>query len=748
MYKFKLFLTILLLLVSIGLQAQESEKDKPLRIGLVLSGGGAKGLAHIGVLKEIEKAGIKIDYIGGTSMGAIIGGLYASGYNAEQLDSIFSKVKFDDLIADDLPRSSRTLYEKHNISRYSLSLPFDNFKVSLPSGLSKGQNIYNLFTNLTRHVEEVNDFSKLPTPFFCMATDAEMGLPVILDSGYLPSSILASGALPSLFGPVTLNDKYLIDGGVVDNYPVEELRSRGVDFIIGVDVQDGLRTRDHLTAATDILLQINNYRTIEAMRKKRELTDIYIHPNIDGFTVVDFDLGKQIIKAGEEKAKEFCRLLDSLSDKQGVHYVKPKLHVKNVDSIRIKSINVTGITNFTRSYVLGKLKIHPPDTIPYPNFVEGINNLSATNNFLFVHHKLDAYDDGSYHLELELRENPTRTYIKIAAHYDEIYKSALLANITRKRLLFKNDVASLDIGLGDNFRYELDYYSDNGYSFGLGFSSYYNSFDMRVNARFIEQISDLPLTTINNVGVDYSDFTNQIYAKTLIRKFMSLDLGFEHKQLVLETETIRNENGNNRKFYFEDSHYVSAFGRINYDTFDSKYFPTSGWKADATFNVYLYSSDYNNSFNNFSVGRASIKYAFPLLPNLAMVSDVEGGFKIAGENVNVFDFYLGGWGNDFKNNFIPFLGYDLIAAAGDGIVKAAFTFDYSFYQKNHLVAGANFANLGNSLYTTGRWFSAPDYTGYFLGYGLETFFGPLQGRVAYTPELDESYWYLSLGFWF
>ncbi|MGB3776163.1 MAG: patatin-like phospholipase family protein, partial [Leeuwenhoekiella sp.] len=139
-----------ILLTYWSFQAQRDKlvipKNEDLKIGLVLSGGGAKGLAHIGVLKEIEKAGIKIDYIGGTSMGAIIGALYASGYNAEQLDSLFTAVNFSQLIQDALPRSSRSFYEREDIEKYAVTLPFNNFKISLPSAISKGQNIYNLFT--------------------------------------------------------------------------------------------------------------------------------------------------------------------------------------------------------------------------------------------------------------------------------------------------------------------------------------------------------------------------------------------------------------------------------------------------------------------------------------------------------------------------------------------------------------------------------------------------------------------------
>lgn len=148
---------------------------------------------------------------------------------------------------------------------------------------------------LLQPVNHINEFDKLPIPFFCMATDVETGESVRLESGYLPEAILASGAFPSLFEPVEIGERLLIDGGVVNNYPLDELKDKGVDIIIGVDVQDALADRETLTSAPGILLQINNYRTVNDMREKSKKTDIYIHPDISKFNVVSFKEGMEII---------------------------------------------------------------------------------------------------------------------------------------------------------------------------------------------------------------------------------------------------------------------------------------------------------------------------------------------------------------------------------------------------------------------------------------------------------------------
>ncbi len=190
-----ILLSVLLMVFSFGELWGQQEDIQDIKVGLVLSGGGAKGLAHIGVLEIIEEAGVRIDFIGGTSMGAIIGGLYASGYTARELDSIFQVIDFEGLIQDNLPRSAKTFYEKEDAEKYALTLPFDGFKIGFPTSLSKGQNVYNLMYELTNHVSHIVDFSKLPIPFFCMATNVETGKAVLLDKGYLPQAISASGAL-------------------------------------------------------------------------------------------------------------------------------------------------------------------------------------------------------------------------------------------------------------------------------------------------------------------------------------------------------------------------------------------------------------------------------------------------------------------------------------------------------------------------------------------------------------------------
>ncbi len=727
-------------------QAQVSEQED-LRVGLVLSGGGAKGLAHIGALKVFEEAGIRIDYIAGTSMGAIIGGMYASGYTASQLDSIFTAVNFDNIIQDNLPREAKTFYERDDDERYVVSLPFDNFKLSLPSSFSKGQNTYNLLVKNLDHVKGVTDFNKLPIPFLCIATDVEKGQQVILDKGYLPEALSASGALPSLFSPVLVNGKLLVDGGVTNNYPIDELRAKDLDLIIGVDVQDTLRGRSDLKSASEVLLQINNYRTVQAMETKKAETDIYIRPSIDNFSVVSFDQGRAIISEGRKMAMQQYEILKDVAMRQRP-LSRKRIKPNPQDSIKIAAVTVTGNDQYTRAYILGKLKLSPPATISYEDFYNGINNLTATENFDRIGHRLQNVNDEQV-LHLELNESSSTQSLRLALHYDDLYRSAGLINFTKKRLFFKNDIASLDFIVGDNLRYDFDYYIDKGFYWSVGINSTYTTFDQSVSARLIEDLRGVPLEGINRVSLEYQDLTNRIYLQTILANQFSFDIGIQHKFLDVETETVVSTTEGETAVIFERSNLGGAYSQLKYDSLDNKYFPSSGILFDADFDLFLFSSDFNNDFTEFGIANARLRYAAGLSDKLTAIVETAGGFKVGGANNRSLDFFLGGFGAKKVNNIVPFLGYDYLSIAGDGYVKALFEIDYEFLPKNHFNLSANFANVGDNIFNRPEdWLPPPTYSGYSIGYGAETLLGPLRIKYTYSPEVKNSDWFISLGFEF
>lgn len=727
---------LLLCIIAFGTVMGQEKKDKP-KIGVVLSGGGAKGLAHIGVLRVLEEAGIEVSYIGGTSMGAIIGGLYAAGYSANDLDSIFNSLDPDAMLRDFTPRRSKNFFEKRNDEMYALALPFKGFRIGFPTAFSKGLYNYTTVNRLTDHVRYVRDFNDLPIPFVCIATDIETGTEVVLRKGVLPDAILASSAFPSLYSPVEIDGRLLIDGGVTNNYPIEEVRAMGADIIIGVDVQDPLKTRDQIKGATGVLIQINNYQMIQKMEGKREATDIYIKPDIAGFTVISFEEGRNIIAKGEESAN---KILDQLK-KLGVGHPIERKNIALQDSICVDQIKIDGLKNYTRSYVIGKLNFKPGRKISYEKLNDGISSLNATQNFTSISYNFVQDEDGEI-LQLRVKENPLNRYIKFGLHYDGLYKSGVLVNYTHKNLIWRNDVASLDAVLGDNFRYNFDYYIDNGFYLSYGLHSYFSSFNRNISADYaLDQFEGV--IDVKSVNIDFTDFTTQAYIQTIFAKSFLLGGGIEYKHLKIKSETIQGAEP-----VFDNSSYISTYGYLKYDSYDNKYFPSRGYFFSGEAKSFVFSSDYTGGFDRFTIIKGEIGAARKLGCNFTLNVEAETGFTLGDQNVGSFDFFLGGYGFYMTNNFRQFYGYDFLSVSGNSYIKGALTLDYKLYRSHHFNVTANYANIGPDLYKEGKVFSMPAFSGYAVGYGMETVIGPVQLKHSWSPETNKHFTWVSVGFWF
>lgn len=747
--KLKLFvLGLLFSWASSAFQSQTTNlpsKDS-LKVGLVLSGGGAKGLAHIGVLKKIEEAGLRIDYIGGTSMGAIVGGLYASGYSAHQLDSIFRDTNFETLIQDELPRESMTFFEKQEAERYALKLNFDRFQLKLPSGISKGQNIYNLLAQLTAN-NSTSDFTQLPIPFFCVVTNIETGEAEVLDQGSLAEAISASGSIPTLFQPVQIDDRIYVDGGVLNNYPVEEMKRRGATYIIGVDVQDSLKTRDNLKSGLDIFSQVNNFRTINVMEPKRALTNLYIQPDITPYSVLSFEDGAKIIKTGEIAGEKYLPAFKTIASQQNLTQKSTAKRI--LDSLTVASIAIESNSDYPRSYITGKLNFPTNEKTSFNRLNDGLNNLSATDNFRKIYYRIEPKDE-EYLLRLKVYENNTNAYLRFSAHYDQLYKTSVLVNYTKKSLFLKNDHASLDLILGDNLRYDFSYYIDKGKYWSIGLNSRYNRFSDDVNFEFIQQTIAINNEAINSLRLLVEDFTSQFYVQTRPFTNSMFGLGGEFKHLEASTNTLvpdeDNATGDNEFVtQIENQDLVSFYTYFKHDSFDSRYFPKKGVFAEVNYNFYAPVVD---DFSEFSILKAQVAAAIPLSKKWSFMLSAEGGSKIGGDPIAGLNFYLGGYGNQTINNFRPFLGYDFFTISSRSYFKTLMSLDFEFVNKNHFTLYANHANAANDLYNTTAWIDTPEFSGYALGYGLETLIGPLNLICSYSPEIKKTEWYISLGYWF
>ena len=734
---------LILIFVSSWSYSQEKELINP-RVGLVLSGGGAKGLAHVGVLKTLDSLGVRVDYIAGTSMGAVVGALYASGYTGKQLDSIIKSTNFDLLISDKVPRNSKTFFERKNAEKYILTLPFNKFKIQLPSSISRGQNVFNLLSKLTLNVSGIDDFSKLPIPFYCIATDIQTGQEVVLDHGNLAQAIAASSALPTLFQPVKLNNKLLMDGGIVNNFPIERLLSKNLDFIIGVDVQDDLLQDDELNSVSNIMLQINNFRAVEELKEKSKLSDIYIKPDVGDFSIISFGQGAPIIEKGQKETLKFLKELQSISKAQ--NFKKTTLKFLKYNEISINKIKVFGLGKYTSSYVKGKLRFRNGETISYNDLGKGVNNLVATNNFDSFLYKLIPNGD-RYDFNAELVEAKNTAFIRFGLHYDQLYNSAALLNLTKKQLLLKNDVVSVDFIFGDAPRYNFDYYIDKGFYWSIGINSKSNFINYKANPSFFSDNQQFSST--DKVEISISDFTNQFFIETLIKKDLSIKVGVELKNLTISSkDNFFNSLLSTDSYTFEDSNLFSLFGALKLDTLDDKFFPKNGILIEGNNQIFLSSPGSNSYFSQFSFLKLNIAKAFSIFDNGSLILGAQSGVKIGSTDIKSLDFGLGGYGYNNINNYFSFFGYDYFSLSGDSFTKVYATLDYEIFKDHHINVAANFANIGDNIFLNSEWVEVLNHSGYAVGYGIETIFGPVEIKYNWSPDTNYSAYLINVGYWF
>jgi len=301
-------LLICLLLGFLPLFIHASEAPRP-KVGLVLSGGAARGLAHIGVLKALEEQGIRIDAIAGTSMGAVVGGLYASGYQIDELEKMALNIDWQQALSDAPPREDVPFRRKQDdrdfLVKQKLSFR-DDGSLGLPLGVIQGQNLALLLESLLAHTSDTRDFDKLPIPFRAVATDIANGEKVVFRKGHLPQVIRASMSIPAVFAPVELDGRLLVDGGMTDNIPLDVAREMGVDVAIVVDIGTPLRNRKQLTTVVDVLNQsitLMTRRNSEEQLAALHPDDVLIQPPLASFGVTDFGRAAEMIDAGYRATK-------------------------------------------------------------------------------------------------------------------------------------------------------------------------------------------------------------------------------------------------------------------------------------------------------------------------------------------------------------------------------------------------------------------------------------------------------------
>ncbi len=639
------------------------------RIGLSLAGGGAKGFSHVGVLKVLDSLGVKVDYIAGTSMGAIVGGLYASGYSGKDIEKIVMDTDFYSLIMDPKATRQETTFFNKSVDKYLLTIPFKNGKISLPSSISTGQKNVYLLKELFKNVSNIDDFSKLPIPFMCVATNLESGNMQIFEKGDLVQSIMASSAFPSLMDPVKIGDSIYIDGAMTVNYPSKPLKDKGIDIVIGVDLNQDLSKREDLGNIISILNQVIDFGIKKDTRRQYKYTDINIKPNLEGMTATSYDEKKKILDSGYTEGLKYSAILDELP-KRPFDRLRQRINPIYSNVYKIDSIAIEGGRIYGKNYVLGKMGLRLPSMQTYGSINKKIDKLVATNNYKFINYDIVSENDANY-LKLYVTEDNARNFLKFGLHYDEIFKTGLLLNYSAKRLLFKNSNLSVDVIVGDKPRYYLNYFIDNGYIPGFGI---YSS-GMRFN-----------IQDINNYSIDQWEWLrNEAYIQSIWRDKFAVGTGISHDYFQAES------NGNNKRI----NRFLNPYIFLKSDTQNDRDFPTRGIYINAEGKVIdLMKSEVEKRLVQV---KADIRINIPLSKQFSYRLNLYGGITL-GENLPQFYQYrLGGIFEQNIVNFRSFSGFYFGQLNSNNVALISNDLQFRF-SKNYFISGNfSFANLSDDI---------------------------------------------------
>ena len=688
------------------------------RIGLSLSGGGAKGFTHVGVLKVLDSLGVKVDYISGTSMGAIVGGLYAAGYTGKDIERVVMDTDFYSLITDPKPRQETSFFSK-SVDKYLLTVPLRNGKVSLPSSISTGQRNVYLLKELLKNVSNIDDFSKLPIPFMCVGTNIESGRMQIFEKGDLVSSILASSAFPSLLEPVKIGDSIYVDGAMSVNYPSKPLKDKGIDIVIGVDLNQPLAKRENLNSVISIMNQIIDFGIKKETINQYKYTDINIKPDLSGITATSYDNKRQILDSGYVEALKYVDILKKLP-KRKFERIRSSINPIYSSVYKIDSLAVENATIYKSNYIRGKMGLTLPSMQTYGSVNKMIDKLYATNNYRFINYDIIQQDNRNY-LKLYVTEDEARHFLKFGLHYDEIFKTGLLLNYSAKRLLFRNSNLSMDIVVGDNPRYYFNYFIDNGYIPGFGIYSTGMTFDLK--------------NFDNNTTETWDWFRNEVFLQSVWKDKFAIGGGLSHDYFESE------RNGTNKNI----EKYLNPYLFLKSDTQNDKDFPTKGFYLNAEGKIIdLFNSELEKKPITI---KADIKMNFSISKMFTYRLNLYGGITIGEETLpSFYQYRVGGIFEQPIANYKQFGGYQFASLNDNNIFIASNDFQLRFGKNYFLVGNFSLANMFSSI----KFDEAVklNYSSIGLTAGYKSPFGQIKLNVSKSLNKHKGVFSVILGHWF
>ncbi len=732
-----LFITAALFCTSV---LPSEAKPKRKKVAVVLSGGGAKGVAHIGALKIIQEAGIPIDYVVGTSMGSIIGGLYSIGYTPSQLDSIVCSQDWTFLLSDQVARKEQNMSERQAEEKYVLSVPFKkDIAKEITGGLINGRNIANMFSALTIGYHDSIDFNKLPTPFACVAQDIVTGKEYHFHNGVLSTAMRSSMAIPGVFTPVRLDSMVLIDGGMINNYPVDVARNMGADIVIGVDVQSDLKTSKDLNNTGAILGQLINLTGLEAYKKNVEDTDVYIKVDVEGFSTASFTSSAidSLIRRGEAAAIDNKDALLQLKRKLGLpadyQYKQATIYPYTQNQkVHIREILFDGLDEEDIKWLLKRYDLKENTTISIKEIEKVTSMLCSNLEYSTATYTLPSHPEGGYTLHFRMSKKYERK-LNVGLRFDSEETASVLVNMTHSFRGKTPSTLSLTARLGKRYAAQVDFGLEPSplRRFGMSYLFQYNDIDFSdygdktFNSTFRYHKGELSYSNVWHRNIRYS-----IGLRYELYDFDKL----LHAEVVSQPYELNNE------------HFFAYFAQMQYETFDRAYFPSRGISAQASYTLYTDNFTEYHDHTPFSAIRGHFGAVIPVSNRFSILPDIYGSFLI-GKDVHFAK--MNCIGGDFAGRYIyqqlPFAGIN----GAEIMDKALFVGSLKLRQRmgsiHYLTLTANYA------LNAAKWdnlLKEKTLFGCGIAYGIDSMFGPLEGSVNYVNRSNTISFYVNLGYKF
>ena len=760
----KKILTILLLagLLLPNLQAEDksetgtdTQKRRP-KVGLVLSGGGAKGMAHIGALKVLEELDIPIDYVVGTSIGSIMAGIYALGYSADEMDSLVRSQNWDLLMKDQVRRRDISYSLKEDNDRFIVAIPFMNHKNlaeetaagtgkgllrNMPSALVAGHNLDQLFTKLSVGYQDNIDFNTLPIPFACVAVDLNTKEEVVWHSGNIVTAIRSSMSIPGYFAPVQVGNKYLVDGGMLNNLPVDVVKEMGADYVITVDLHHFHKSRPDtdqtLPEMVSTMLSIMNG---EKYHSGRNASDILIEPNTSAYGVLSFDERSvdALVDSGLVAARRVLPQLRSLAEHlrefpDGKHLHPAKAVDLSRDSVRIAQLEIQGTEPNEMAWLLSKTNIAPGKFISGEDMDDAMAFFYNTRCFRKVSYSVAGTEDQGYRLKIHFL--PQRVHqVGVGFRFDsEEMASILLGLSLNKRKLFGSKL-DLDVELGLNSNASIRY----GYTFRnltrLNVSAGLSHMNVDTYDNFRDEARDKERFSLSR-NDRYNLFSFQTDYQVTGWRNADINIGVKYDNyLCTTTTTSQNEYDLQLPKSNYREHAWKGFINWKFDSMDDSYFPERGLKTDIGGSI-AYAEE-----GLFYESRLDFRAAIPLGSRMTLIPQTYNRW-LFGSPLNYYGNYTGGAvPGRYMPWQLPFIGINHASRALDRVNIARADLRANLFGKHYVTLTGNYML---------EWEPGAELQG-FLGigasYAINTIIGPIQILTHWSTLSRSVGFYFSLGY--